>query len=82
MTAHKPHKDKTMSQQAAIAQKPTKAHISLRSEPEAFRPTYYKMHEMQETILQLRVEVYKSDITIMSQADTIKQLRKKLLSLK
>jgi len=71
-----------MSQQAAIAQKPTKAPISLSEEPETFRPSHYKMHMMQETIQQLRLDVYKSDLTIMKQADVIKDLRNQLLSLK
>jgi len=77
MTAHKPHKDKTMAQQAAIAQKPTKAQITLS------RPLKYDtILKLEDKIQELRLQNFTWERTVLRQADEIKDLRNQLLSLK
>ena len=66
-----------MAQQAAIAQKPTKAEITLA------RPLSYEtIMKFEENVRSLQLECFKWEQTVMKQADIIKDLRNQLLSLK
>ena len=78
MTAHKPHKDKTLAQQAAIAQKPSKKPVTLVEEPEAFRPTHQRIAALQDKIHTLITENVIQQQEIMRQADKIKRLERSL----
>jgi len=66
-----------MAQQAAIAQKPTRAEITL-SNP----LRYDTIAALEDNIRDLRLECFKWEQKVMAQADIIKSLRSKLFSLK
>jgi len=66
-----------MAQQAAIAQKPTKAQITLS------RPLKYDtILKLEDKIQELRLQNFTWERTVLRQADEIKDLRNQLLSLK
>ena len=66
-----------MAQQAAIAQKPTKAQITLS------RPLKYDtILKLEDKIQELRLQNFTWERTVLRQAYEIKDLRNQLLSLK